>query len=112
MVTGTAAMFLAPGIGLFVGGLSTWAGGSEYRMFLFSSISTLVRPDQVARLYSLILIVDSFAMLLKGPMVQVIFAIALRSSGMMRALPFLVSTVLLIIGLIAVIWLRMAVRHM
>ena len=93
MTLGTMCMALATTPYIFVLGLCTWACGNEYRMILFSSITALVKANEAARLYSLALIVDSFGMLLKGPMVQKEFAVGLQIGGVLQALPFMISAV-------------------
>ena len=93
MTLGTMCMALVTTPYSFILGLSTWACGSEYRMILFSCITTLVKANEAARLYSLALIVDSFGMLVKGPMLQKEFAVGLHVGGVLQALPFMISAV-------------------
>lgn len=80
--------------------------GSGYRQSLQSFMTSLAEPDQVAMLYTLMLIVDALASFIASPLLATMLAVGLSTSNVPVGLPFLVCAALYMLSGICIWCIR------
>lgn len=93
---------------VYIVGIVLMSLGSAFIVTTRSLATSLVRPDQVARLYSAAAVVQSIGALLAGPLFAKLFAIGLRDACM--GLPFILAGVLFGVATLAASLLRPLAR--
>lgn len=107
LILAAGALIVAgPSINFVIFGLCLWPLGNGFTNLLRSVITTMVNPQYVARLYSLISMVDTLGAIAVGPALPWLFKIGLNSkedtgSDTWLGLPFLGTSALC--GVVAII---------
>ena len=103
MIVGTAAMGLSPSAAGMIAGLMVQTLGGGFVFLTRSLITTMVRPEQTARLYTIIELLQAFGMILAGPIIAAFFNWGLELGGGWIGLPFFVASFLFVLTAI-VVW--------
>lgn len=94
-VVGVVLFGVSSTIGITITGLVITTLGGGYQSLCRSLITSMVDKEHVARLYSLIAVIETATLLAAGPIVGVLFSLGMKWKGPYLGLPYL---------LIAVIW--------
>lgn len=95
---------LAPNAPLFIVGCCIATVGMGASALIRSFLSTLVKQDEVGRLFAVMSLIWTAAMLVASPVMAKLFAIGLSNGGAMDGLPFLFSGLLFAVTTVAM-WL-------
>jgi len=95
---------LAPNVPLFIMGCCTATVGMGASALIRSFLSTLVKQDEVGRLFAVMSLIWTAAMLVASPVVAKLFAVGVSNGGTWIGLPFLFSGLLFAVTTVA-IWL-------
>ena len=94
---------LAPSIPLFIIGSCVATSGMGATALIRSILSSLVRQDEVGRLFAIMSLVWTAAMLIASPVVVALFNEGLKRGGVWTGLPFLFTGLLFVVAT-AAIW--------
>lgn len=95
---------LAPNAPLFIIGCCIATVGMGASALIRSFLSTLVKQDEVGRLFAIMSLVWTAAMLVASPVVANLFMVGVSNGGVLSGLPFLFSGLLFAVTTVA-IWL-------
>lgn len=95
---------LAPNAPLFIIGCCIATVGMGASALIRSFLSTLVKPDEVGRLFAVMSLAWTAAMLVASPVVANLFTVGVSNGGVLSGLPFLFSGLLFAVTTMA-IWL-------
>lgn len=95
---------LAPNAPLFIMGCCIATVGMGASALIRSFLSTLVKQDEVGRLFAVMSLIWTAAMLVASPVVAKSFAVGVSNGGTWSGLPFLLSDLLFAVATLA-IWL-------
>lgn len=93
---------LAPNAPLFIVGCCIATVGMGASALIRSFLSTLVKQDEVGRLFAVMSLIWTAAMLVASPVVAQLFAAGLSSEGTISGLPFLFSGLLFAVTTVAI----------
>lgn len=89
LVAGMACIGLSPNLPILAVGLVVTALGQGAYLLLRSFLTTLVEAHHIARVYSIVGIMDTAGMMLAGAMLAGLFKVGLSLGGLWTALPYL-----------------------
>ncbi|KAG9546104.1 MFS general substrate transporter, partial [Aureobasidium melanogenum] len=90
MLVGWAAIGFSPNAMLFTASLMVATMGNGFPVFLRSFLTGLVEPNRVAELYTLVGVIDTFGLMLGGPLLAWLFQRGMQLGGIFVGLPFVV----------------------
>ncbi|CAG8949801.1 hypothetical protein HYFRA_00004125, partial [Hymenoscyphus fraxineus] len=87
-IIGSLIIATSPTIGLTIAGMIIWTVGTGFDSFIRSLITALVDKEHIARLYSIITVVETLGALVAGPSLNYSYSVGLEKGDGWSGLPF------------------------